>query len=248
MSGHSKWHNIAQKKGKSDAQRASIFTKIGREIAVAVKAGGPDPNSNSKLRDVIDKAKSNNMPNDNIMRSIKKASGEGENVNYEEMTYEGYGVGGTAFIVEALTDNKNRTAGDVRHIFDKFGGSMGATGCVSYMFKKKGVIVVGKDSIGEDDLMLLALDCGAEDILTDDSDVYEIYTAPSDLFSVKEALEKSGVKVLSADRDMIADTDSELDEKQQETILKMVEKLEENDDVQNVYHNAIITIGDDEEE
>lgn len=248
MSGHSKWHNIAQKKGKSDAARASIFTKIGREIAVAVKAGGPDPNSNSKLRDVIDKAKSNNMPNDNIMRSIKKASGEGENVNYEEMTYEGYGVGGTAFIVEALTDNKNRTAGDVRHIFDKFGGSMGATGCVSYMFKKKGVIIVPKDSISEDDLMLMALESGAEDILSDDSDVYEIYTAPSDLLTVKEALEQNGVKILSADRDMIADTDSELDEKQQETILKMIEKLEENDDVQNVYHNAIITINQEDED
>ena len=246
MSGHSKWHNIAQKKGKTDAARANVFTKIGREIAVAVKAGGPDPNSNSKLRDVISKAKAANMPNDNITRSIKKASGEGSTVNYEEMIYEGYGVGGTAFIVEALTDNKNRTAGDVRHLFDKFGGSLGATGCVSYMFKKKGIIIVDKTTISEDELMLTALDLGAEDINSDE-EYFEIVTAPSDVFKIKEALEAAGIKVENAQVDMIADTESELDEKQQETILKLVDKLEELDDVQNVYHNAVITIADEEE-
>lgn len=248
MSGHSKWHNIQQKKGKSDAARANVFTKIGREIAVAVKQGGPDPNSNSKLRDAIAKAKSNNMPNDNIARSIKKASGELGSINYEEMTYEGYGVGGTAFIVEALTDNKNRTAGDVRHLFDKFGGSMGTTGCVSFMFSKKGVITVSKSDIGEDDLMMAALDAGAEDILTEDDEVFEVLTAPSDLGTVREELEKNGVKILSAEVDMIPENEVTPDEQQQETLLKMIDKMEELDDVQNIYHNAVITIQDEEEE
>lgn len=248
MSGHSKWHNIQQKKGKSDAARASIFTKIGREIAVAVKQGGPDPNSNSKLRDAIAKAKSNNMPNDNIARSIKKASGELGSINYEDMTYEGYGVGGTAFIVEALTDNKNRTAGDVRHLFDKFGGSMGATGCVSFMFKRKGVIAVAKCDISEDDLMMLALDAGADDILTEDNEVFEVLTAPADLGAVREELEKNGVKILSAAVDMIPENEVTPDEAQQVTLLKMIEKMEELDDVQNIYHNAVITIGDEDED
>ena len=248
MSGHSKWHNIQQKKGKSDAARASIFTKIGREIAVAVKQGGPDPNSNSKLRDAIAKAKSNNMPNDNIARSIKKASGELGSINYEEMTYEGYGVGGTAFIVEALTDNKNRTAGDVRHLFDKFGGSMGATGCVSFMFKRKGVIAVAKSDIEEDDLMMYALDAGADDILTEDDEVFEVLTAPADLGAVREALEANGVKILSAAVDMIPENEVTPDEAQQATLLKMIDKMEELDDVQNIYHNAVITIGDEDED
>ena len=248
MSGHSKWHNIQQKKGKSDAARANVFTKIGREIAVAVKQGGPDPNSNSKLRDAIAKAKSNNMPNDNIARSIKKASGELGSINYEEMTYEGYGVGGTAFIVEALTDNKNRTAGDVRHLFDKFGGSMGTTGCVSFMFSKKGVITVSKADISEDDLMMAALDAGAEDILTEDDEVFEVLTAPSDLGTVREELEKNGVKILSAEVDMIPENEVTPDEQQQETLLKMIDKMEELDDVQNIYHNAVITIGDEDED
>ena len=248
MSGHSKWHNIQQKKGKSDAARANVFTKIGREIAVAVKQGGPDPNSNSKLRDAIAKAKSNNMPNDNIARSIKKASGELGSINYEEMTYEGYGVGGTAFIVEALTDNKNRTAGDVRHLFDKFGGSMGTTGCVSFMFSKKGVITVSKADISEDDLMMAALDAGAEDILTEDDEVFEVLTAPSDLGTVREELEKNGVKILSAEVDMIPENEVTPDEQHQETLLKMIDKMEELDDVLNIYHNAVITIQDEEEE
>ena len=248
MSGHSKWHNIQQKKGKSDAARASIFTKIGREIAVAVKQGGADPDSNSKLRDAIAKAKSNNMPNDNIARSIKKASGELGSINYEEMTYEGYGVGGTAFIVEALTDNKNRTAGDVRHLFDKYGGSMGATGCVSFMFKRKGVITVSKADIGEDDLMMAALDAGAEDILSEDDEVFEVLTSPADFDSVRSALDAAGVKMLSAEVTMIPENEVTPDEAQQTTLLKMIEKREELDDVQNIYHNAVITIGDEEED
>ena len=248
MSGHSKWHNIQQKKGKSDAARATIFTTIGREIAVAVKQGGPDPNSNSKLRDAIAKAKSNNMPNDNIARSIKKASGELGSINYEEMTYEGYGVGGTAFIVEALTDNKNRTAGDVRHLFDKYGGSMGATGCVSFMFKRKGVIAVAKSDIEEDDLMMYALDAGADDILTEDDEVFEVLTAPADLGAVREALEANGVKILSAAVDMLPENEVTPDEAQQATLLKMIDKMEELDDVQNIYHNAVITIGDEDED
>ena len=242
MSGHSKWHNIQQKKGKSDAARANIFTKIGREIAVAVKQGGPDPNSNSKLRDAIAKAKDNNMPNDNITRSIKKASGELGAINYEENTYEGYGIGGVAFIVETLTDNKNRTAGDIRHLFDKFGGAMGVSGSVSFMFKRKGVIAIAKSDIAEDDLMMLALDAGAEDILSEDEEVFEVITASSDLQTVRTALEENGVKILSAAVDMIPDMEANPTEEQQATLLKMIDKLEEHDDVQNVYHNAVITI------
>ena len=242
MSGHSKWHNIQQKKGKSDAARANIFTKIGREIAVAVKQGGPDPNSNSKLRDAIAKAKDNNMPNDNINRSIKKASGELNSINYEENTYEGYGIGGVAFIVETLTDNKNRTAGDVRHLFDKFGGAMGVSGSVSFMFKRKGVIAVSKSDIEEDDLMMYALDAGAEDILTEDEEVFEVLTVPGELQAVRASLEEAGVKILSAEVDMIPDVEATPTEEQQVTLLKMIDKLEEHDDVQNVYHNAIITI------
>lgn len=248
MSGHSKWHNIQQKKGKSDAARANVFTKIGREIAVAVKSGGADPNSNSKLRDAIAKAKDSNMPNDNIARSIKKASGELGNINYEENTYEGYGVGGTAFIVETLTDNKNRTAGDVRHLFDKFGGALGVSGSVAFMFKKKGIIAVSKTDVQEDDLMMIALDAGAEDIVLDDEEVFEVITAPSDLQSVRTALEAAGVKPLSAEIDMIPDVEANPTEDQQQTLLKMIDKLEELDDVQNVYHNAVITIYEDDED
>lgn len=188
------------------------------------------------------------MPNDNITRSIKKASGELGSINYEEMTYEGYGVGGTAFIVEALTDNKNRTAGDVRHLFDKFGGSMGTTGCVSFMFNKKGVITVSKADIEEDDLMMFALEAGAEDILTEDDEVFEVLTAPGDLSAVRDELDKNGVKILSAEVDMIPENEVTPDESQQETLLKMIDKLEELDDVQNVYHNAVITILEDEED
>ncbi len=237
MSGHSKWANIKIKKGKTDAARGSIFTKIGREIAVAVKAGGPDPANNSKLRDVIAKAKQNNMPNDTINRSIKKASGELGAVNYEEITYEGYGAGGVAVIVETLTDNKNRTAGDVRHLFDKYGGALGQNGCVSFMFKKKGVVIADK-SMDEDELMMVALDAGAEDIVADD-DVYEIYTAPNDVYAVSDGLKSAGVNVLSADVDMIPD--NEVDpEGHLQSVQKLIDMLDELDDVQNVYHNAIL--------
>lgn len=246
MSGHSKWHNIQQKKGKTDAARANVFTKIGREIAVAVKEGGPDPALNSKLAQVIAKAKDNNMPNDNITRSIKKASGELGNINYEEMTYEGYGVGGTAIIIDALTDNKNRTAGDVRHLFDKFGGSMGTTGCVSFMFKRKGVITIAKSDIDEDELMMSALELdGFEDINTEDEEVFELYTESTKLAGVRKSLEDNGVKVLSAEVDMIPDNYVTPTSEQQATIIKMIDKLEELDDVQNVYHNA--NLDEDEE-
>lgn len=245
MSGHSKWANIKNKKGKSDAKRASVFTKIGREIAVAVKQGGPDPNSNARLRDVIAKAKANNMPNDNIERGIKKASGELNAVNYEENIYEGYGAGGVAVIVETLTDNKNRTAGDIRHHFDKCGGAMGTSGCVSYMFETKGVIVVDAEGVDEDDLMMTALDCGAEDILND-GDVFEIYTDPTALGSVRENLEKQGtLKILSADVDRIPNNMVKPDADAQAKVLKLLDMLEDNDDVQNVYHNAEL---DEEEE
>lgn len=244
MSGHSKWANIKIKKGKTDAARGSIFTKIGREIAVAVKAGGPDPANNSKLRDVIAKAKQNNMPNDTINRSIKKASGEQDGVSYESITYEGYGAGGVAVIVETLTDNRNRTAGDVRHLFDKYGGSLGQTGCVSYMFNKKGVIIADK-SMDEDDLMMTALDAGAEDVQADE-DVYEIYTAPANLYTVSDKLKEAGVNVLSADIDMIADNEIDPGAHLQ-SIEKLIDMLEELDDVQNVYHNALLPEEEEED-
>lgn len=245
MSGHSKWANIKNKKGKSDAKRASIFTKIGREIAVAVKQGGPDPNSNSRLRDVIAKAKANNMPNDNIERGIKKASGELGAVNYEENVYEGYAAGGVAVIVETLTDNKNRTAGDVRHIFDKCGGSMGTTGCVSYMFDTKGVIVVDAEGVDEDELMMIALDCGAEDI-SNEGDVFEIYTDPNSVGQVREELEKQkSLKILSAEVDRIPSNTVKPDPETQAKVLKLLDMLEDNDDVQNTYYNAEL---DEEEE
>lgn len=245
MSGHSKWANIKNKKGKSDAKRASIFTKIGREIAVAVKQGGPDPNSNSRLRDVIAKAKANNMPNDNIERGIKKASGELGAVNYEENVYEGYAAGGVAVIVETLTDNKNRTAGDVRHIFDKCGGSMGTTGCVSYMFDTKGVIVVDAEGVDEDELMMIALDYGAEDI-SNEGDVFEIYTDPNSVGQVREELEKQkSLKILSAEVDRIPSNTVKPDPETQAKVIRLLDMLEDNDDVQNTYHNAEL---DEEEE
>jgi len=247
MSGHSKWHNIQQKKGKTDAARANVFTKIGREIAVAVKEGGADPNLNSKLAQVIAKAKDNNMPNDNINRSIKKASGELGSINYENMTYEGYGVGGTAIIVQTLTDNKNRTAGDVRHLFDKFGGSMGTSGCVSFMFNRKGVITIMKEDVDEDTLMMAVLDAGGDDINSEDEEVYEVYTDPAAVLEVRKALEAAGIKVVSAESSLIPDNYVELDKGQQSSIMRMVDSLEDLDDVQNIYHNAILDIEDDEE-
>ncbi len=237
MSGHSKWATIKRKKGAIDAKRGKIFTKIGRELMVAVKEGGPDPDSNSKLRDVIAKAKANNMPNDNIQRSIKKASGEGSTNEYFEMVYEGYGPSGIAVIVETLTDNKNRTAGDLRHYFDKNGGNLGQTGCVGFMFDRKGMIVIEKaDGIDEDTLMMDALDAGAEDFNVED-ECYEIMTAPEDFSSTRDALDKAGYNFVQAEINYIPQTttvlESEDDIKKME---KLIDMLEENDDVQNVYH------------
>ncbi len=243
MSGHSKWHNIKNAKEKSDAQKGKIFTKIGREIAVAVKTGGADPETNGKLKDLIAKAKQNNMPNDTISRSIKKASGELGNINYEECSYEGYGVGGSAVIVRCLTDNKNRTAGDVRHAFDKFGGSLGSLGCVSFLFDRKGVLVLEKGNLSEDDVLLLALDADAEDV-KDEGDVYEIVCAPENLTNVKSKLEESGLNFISSEVEFIPQNYVDLDEKQCDTFQKMVDKLEESDDVQEVIHNVNL---DDEE-
>lgn len=237
MSGHSKWNNIKNKKGKADAERGKIFTKLGREIMIAVKAGGPDPAGNSKLKDVIAKAKANNMPNDSIDRAIKKASGEGANVNYEEVTYEGYGPSGVAIIVNATTDNRNRTAGDVRHFFDKFGGNLGTTGCVSFMFDKKGIIVVEKnDKITEDDLMMMALEAGAEDFTAED-EYYEIKTAPEDLSKVRDELEKNGIEMLEAEVQMIPQTTVSLDEKAANRMQLLLDNLENHDDVAEVFHN-----------
>lgn len=238
MSGHSKWHNIQAKKGKTDAARGKIFTKIGREIAVCVKLGGADPNVNSKLKDLIAKAKSNNMPNDSIQRSIKKASGETDSVNYEEKTYEGYGVGGTAVIVRTLTDNINRTGGDVRHAFDKHGGNLGANGCVSYMFKRKGLIDIEKTlNTDVDDVMMQALDFGALDVVECD-DCVNIETEPTQVGEVAEKLTNAGFNVLSYENTLVPDNNIDLDEKQLASFQKMIDMLEDNDDVQEVIHNA----------
>lgn len=238
MSGHSKWSTIKRKKGANDAQRAKIFTKIAREIIVAVKAGGPDPDNNSRLKDVIAKARSNNMPNDNINRTIKKAAGDGDSDNYENITYEGYGPNGVAVIVNTLTDNRNRTAADIRHAFDKFGGNMGQNGCVAFMFDQKGIIVIeDEDSeIDEDEITMDALEAGADDIEIEDG-VIEITTAPSDLGLVRDALAEK-YTLASAEVSMVPQTMTEItDEKQITQMQRMLEMLEDNDDVQDVYHN-----------
>ncbi|MBQ4599460.1 MAG: YebC/PmpR family DNA-binding transcriptional regulator [Clostridia bacterium] len=237
MSGHSKWKNIMHKKEKTDAQKAKVFTKIGKEMAIAIREGGADPVSNSKLRDLIQKAKANNVPNDNIDRVIKKFSGD-NNINYDEITYEGYGPSGVAVIVKATTDNRNRTAGEVRHYFDKFGGNLGQNGCVSYLFEEKGVIVIERtDAIDEDKLMECALEAGAEDFGGED-ECFEIYTVSSDLYAVKEALEAAGYTIVSAETDMIPQNyvtlENEDDIKHMQLLL---DNLEDNDDVSEVYHN-----------
>lgn len=244
MSGHSKWSTIKRKKGVNDAARAKVFTKIGRELAVAVKEGGPDPASNSKLKDVIAKANAANIPKDNIERAIKKAAGSSEADNYFENTYEGYGPSGIAIIVETLTDNKNRTAGDVRHIFDKYGGNMGQSGCVSFMFSRYGVIAIEKvneetdEEVDENTLMEAAIDAGAVDFLTEDDDVFEVRTDPNELGAVRDALETQGYKFVSAEVQAIPSSyvklTSEDDLKNMSTMLDM---FEENDDVQSVWHN-----------
>lgn len=249
MSGHSKWANIKHKKGKADAARGKIFTKIGREIAIAVREGGPDPAVNGKLRDVVAKARANNMPNDNIQRSIKKAAGEGGNVLYEEFSYEGYAPGGVAIIVDIVTDNRNRTASDIRHIFDKNGGSMGTSGSVSYMFDNKGVIVIEREpGMDEDEMMMTALDAGAEDMKTEE-DAFEIYTAPNDFSAVREKLEQAGYAFLSADKQMIPQNYiSVADEETIQKIQKLLDMLDDNDDVSEVYHNAELPEEEDEDD
>ena len=236
MSGHSKWNNIKHKKEKTDAAKAKVFTRIGKEIAMAVKAGGPDPSVNGKLRDLISKAKSNNVPNDNIDRIIKKSSGA-DAVDYEVVTYEGYGPSGVAVIVTATTDNRNRTGGNVRHAFDKFGGNLGQPGCVSFMFTDKGVIVVDKDTADEDKLMEDSLEAGAEDFSAD-GDVYEIFTLPEDVDAVAEALREKGYELLSADKDKIpANYVTLTSEDDVKNMNKMLDMLEEDDDISDVYHN-----------
>ncbi len=239
MSGHSKFANIKHKKEKNDAAKGKIFTIIGRELAVAVKEGGPDPNNNSRLRDVIAKAKANNMPNATIDRGIKRAAGDANSVNYEHVTYEGYGPGGVAIIVEALTDNKNRTASNVRNAFTKGNGSMGTTGCVSYMFDQKGQIIIDREECGmeADDLMMLALDAGAEDFSEED-DSFEILTAPEDLTAVREALEKEGIAMAEAEVTMLPQTYTALsDENDIKFLNRTLDLLDDDDDVQAVYHN-----------
>lgn len=238
MSGHSKWNNIKRKKEKADGAKAKVFTKIGRELAVAVKEGGSgDPAANSRLRDCIAKAKAANVPNDNIDRIIKRAMGDGNADNYENITYEGYGPSGVAVIVETLTDNRNRTAADVRHAFDKYGGNLGTTGCVSFMFKEKGVIVVEREGLDEDTVMADALEAGASDFAADE-DVFEISTEPADFSGVREDLEKKSYEFVSAEVEMVPDTYTAITD--EETVIKMqkmLDLLEDNDDVQNVWHN-----------
>ena len=238
MSGHSKWANIKNKKGKTDAARAKVFTKLGKELQIAVKAGGPNPDANSKLKDVIAKAKAANMPNDNIQRSIKKASGEGANDVMEEITYEGYGPSGVAIIAQCVTDNRNRTAADVRHVFDKFGGNMGTSGCVSFMFDQKGVIVIENDGDkDEDTVMMDALDAGALDFSSDE-DAFEITTEPADFGAVRDALETKGYEFLEASVRMVPQNYVRIeDEKQLEQIERLLDGLDDNDDVMEVYHN-----------
>ena len=238
MSGHSKWHNIQARKGIVDAARGKIFTKLGRELLIAVKQGGPDPSGNSKLKDVIAKCKANNMPNDTINNAIKKASGAGNSENYEEVVYEGYGTNGVAVIVEASTDNRNRTAADVRHAFDKAGGNLGTTGCVSYLFTKKGVIIIDKTTtnLSEDDMMMLALDSGAEDFEATD-EYYEITTTQADFSKVREALEAQGLEFLEAEVQMVPSTYIKLSEQDGEKMQRLIDNLEDLDDVMNVYHN-----------
>lgn len=237
MSGHSKWSTIKRKKEKTDQARAKVFTKIGRELTVVVKAGGPDPNVNSKLKDVIAKAKAANVPNDNIERIIKKAAGEGSDDKYEEIVYEGYGPNGVAVVVETLTNNRNRTAGDVRHYFDKFGGNLGQTGSVMFMFDRKGIIRIEAEGKDEDTVMEAALEAGADDFNFDE-DVFTISTQPNDLGSVRDALEAAGYDFVSAEVEYIPNVETALtDEKSIENMEKLIDMLEDNDDVQAIWHN-----------
>ena len=248
MSGHSKWHNIQKTKGAADAKRSAAFTKIAKEIIVAVKQGGSgDPNNNSRLATVIAKAKAANMPNDNINRSIKKAAGEAGSVNYEEITYEGYGPGNLAVYVEIVTDNRNRTAAEMRHIFDKSGGNLGNSGCVGWMFDKKGVIVIERTALmDEDEVMMQALDAGAADFVAQD-DAFEIYTDPLEFSRVRETLEAAGYEFISAEVQMIPQNTVNINDAETiEKVERFLEKLDDNDDVQEFFHNGILP--EDEEE
>ena len=238
MSGHSKWNNIKRKKEKTDGARAKVFTKIGRELSVAVKeGGGPDPDANSRLKDCIAKAKAANVPNDNIERIIKRAAGDGDDTRYENITYEGYGPNGIAVIVETLTDNRNRTAGDLRHYFDKFGGNLGTSGCVSFLFQRKGVLVIEREGHEEDKVMEDCLEAGASDCQADD-DVFEIFTEPDDFSAVRTDLEKQGYEFVTAEIEMVPNSYVTLnDEKAAARMQHLLDALEDNDDVQNVWHN-----------
>ena len=232
MSGHNKWSTIKRKKGANDAARAKVFTKIGRELAVAVKNGGPDPNNNAKLRDVIAKAKQNNVPNDNIDRMLKKAAGESDSTNFEEIVY------GIAVVVEALTDNRNRTASEVRHYFDKAGGNMGTPGSVTFMFDRQGVIVIEKEDVDEDQLMEDALEAGASDFLTDEEDIFEIRTEPNDVGAIRDELEGKGYHIISSEAAYVPQTYTRLEsEDDMKNMARMIDMFEENDDVQNIWHN-----------
>ena len=240
MSGHSKWANIKRRKEAVDSKKAKIYSKLGKEITVAVKQGGPDPSSNARLRDMIAKAKANNMPNDNINRCIQKAAGDTTATSYEEITYEGYGPAGVAVIVEVMTDNRNRSAADIRCIFDRSGGNLGQTGSVGYMFDKKGIIVIeNTDSIDEQELMMQVIDAGAEDFISDE-EFFEIVTAPQDFTAVREVLEGANYELAEAEIKMVPNMKKELTEEEEEKFNKFLDKLDDNDDVQNVWHNADI--------
>ena len=246
MSGHSKWANIKHKKGKADALRGKITTKISREITIAVRMGGSDPTGNMKLKLALSKAKANNIPKDNIQRAIQKGSGALEGQSFEEITYEGYGPAGVAMMVSCLTDNRNRTAADVRHVFSKYGGNLGATGCVGYMFQQKGVFAVSKETgVEEDDLMMVALEAGAEDIKNEEEG-FEIVTTPDTFDDVEKALADAGIEVEMAEITMIPDTMAELSAEDAERVQKMLDVLEDLDDVQDVYHNADLPEDDEE--
>ena len=246
MSGHSKWANIKHKKGKADALRGKITTKISREITIAVRMGGADPTGNMKLKLALSKAKANNIPKDNIQRTIQKGAGALEGQSFEEITYEGYGPAGVAMMVSCLTDNRNRTAADVRHVFSKYGGNLGATGCVGYMFQQKGVFAVSKETgVEEDDLMMIALEAGAEDIKNEEEG-FEIVTTPDAFDDVEKALADAGIEVEMAEITMIPDTMAELSAEDAERVQKMLDVLEDLDDVQDVYHNADLPEDDEE--
>lgn len=240
MSGHSKWVNIRVKKGKMDALRGKAFTRLAKEIIAAARAGGGDPNSNLRLRNAIQKARESSMPQDNIKRSIMRGTGELEGVQYEEITYEGYGPGGVAVMVQCMTDNRNRTAPEVRSIFRAHGGNLGENGCVSYLFDQKGVITIDREIGDEDTIMMAALDAGAEDVKADDEEVYEVLTAPGDVYTVKEALESAGIATQGAEVRMVPQTTVAVTGKEAQQVIKLLDAFEENDDVQNVYANEDI--------